>query len=564
MLDQEKIDQFLVHFMKNKVQDEQINLNRSNLSAIYAIFIFLLFFFLIPFNQLNHLNLMPGDLGDARLNNYFLENIHLYFKGMSDSLWHLGFFYPFPFTGGFSDNLFGSSPIYIFFRALNIKSDTAFQFWFFAGYLFNFIASYYSFRRLGGKPLAAGLGALIFSFALPTSAHAGHAQLHYRFGLPLSLTFLVFFLKDKEPRNFIIFLSWLVWQFYCGIYMGFYTLVMGFILFSSYLFIYRKPNCSLNELKLKLREIFKKFSVANILLIIFLFLALFLLFYPYIQVSNLYGVKRSWSEISLMLPRLQSYFLFESSKLWKFFNFSAQLPMRHEHQMFFGFIPILLALYGFFIYARQQKKSHEFSLIAPLIPILFLLTLSISGFSLWFFFHKLPLFSAIRAITRIDQAMLFPLGYLAMLAVNKIETKPNGLKIIWLAIIPFMLVEFSFVNMATSIKSDWRSRIFRLEKILPREIPQDKVVFFAARGGPFYADEIDAMWISLIKNIKTINGYSGIYPPNYSIEYGRACSEIPKRLEAYMKFSDTEDHVGKYEEFLQKVIPIGFVGCDSM
>jgi len=181
--------------MKNKVQSEQINLNNPNLSTIYVISIFLLFFFLIPFNQFNYLDLMPGDIGDARLNNYFLENIYLFLRGTSDSLWHLGFFYPFPFTGGFSDNLFGSSPVYLFFRALNIKSDTAFQFWFLAGYLFNFIASYYSFRKLGGRPLAASVGALIFTFALPTTAHTDHAQLHYRFGLPLALTFLVFFFE---------------------------------------------------------------------------------------------------------------------------------------------------------------------------------------------------------------------------------------------------------------------------------------------------------------------------------------------------------------------------------
>ena len=176
----------------DKARCKLMKSNNTELPKIYAIF--LLFFFFIPFSQLSHLSLIPGDLGDARLNNYFLENIYLFFKGKSDSLWHLGFFYPFPFTGGFSDNLFGSSPVYLFFRALNIKSDTAFQLWFLAGYFFNYTASYYSFRKLGGSSLAAGVGALIFSFALPTTAHAIHAQLHYRFGLPLALTFLVFFL----------------------------------------------------------------------------------------------------------------------------------------------------------------------------------------------------------------------------------------------------------------------------------------------------------------------------------------------------------------------------------
>ena len=550
--------------MKNKVQSEQINLNNPNLSTIYVISIFLLFFFLIPFNQFNYLDLMPGDIGDARLNNYFLENIYLFLRGTSDSLWHLGFFYPFPFTGGFSDNLFGSSPVYLFFRALNIKSDTAFQFWFLAGYLFNFIASYYSFRKLGGRPLAASVGALIFSFALPTAAHAGHAQLHYRFGLPLALTFLVFFLKDKEPRNFIIFLSWLVWQFYCSIYMGFFTLVMGFVLFGSYLFIYRKPNRSLSELMLTVREMFKKFSFVHIFLTILLFTTLLLLFYPYIQVSNLYGVRRHWGEIKSTLPRLQSYFLADTSIIWSMPNlkFFSKLPARHEHQMFFGLVPILLALYGFFMCTDQQKKRYEFPLVTSLIPVLFLLTLSIGGFSLWNFFYKLPLFSAIRGISRIDQAMLFPLGYLAMAAVNKIETKPNGLKFIWLAIIPLMLIEFSFVNMPTSPKSDWRARILKLEQIFPKDIPKDNVVFLGPRGGPFYADELDVMWVSLTNHVKTMNGYSGIYPPNYSMDYGVACSEIPKRVEAYVKFSGTEEHAAKYKELIQKVIPVGFVGCD--
>lgn len=551
--------------MKNKVQGEQINLNSLNLSTIYVIFVFLLFFFLIPFNQLNYLDLMPGDIGDARLNNYFLENIYLFLKGASDSLWHLGFFYPFPFTGGFSDNLFGSSPIYLFFRALKIKSDTAFQYWFLVGYLFNFIASYYSFRKLGGRPLSASIGALIFTFALPTSAHAFHAQLHYRFGLPLALTFLVFFLKDKEPRNFIISLSWLVWQFYCGIYMGFFTLLMGFILFCSHLFIYKKPNFSLNGLLLSLREIFAKFSPVYIFLTVLLFIMLFLLFYPYIQVSNLYGVRRHWGEIKSMLPHLQSYFLSDISKLWSMpnFKFFSELPVRHEHQMFFGLTPILLALYGFFMCGNQQKKRHEFYLMTRLIPVLFLLTISIAGFSLWVFLYKLPLFSAIRAMSRIDQAMLFPLGYLAMIAVNKIETKLSGLKFIWLAVIPLMLIEFSFIKMPTSPKSDWRARILKIEQILPRDLPKDKAVFFGLRAGPTYADEIDAMWLSLTNRVKTMNGYSGLNPPNYSIEYGVACAEIPKRVKAYMKFSGSEEHVGRYEELIQKVIPIGFVGCDS-
>jgi len=58
---------------------------------------FLLFFFAIPARQLgigleSGIPLMPGDVGDARLNNYFLENIFLFLQGGSESLLNMGFF----------------------------------------------------------------------------------------------------------------------------------------------------------------------------------------------------------------------------------------------------------------------------------------------------------------------------------------------------------------------------------------------------------------------------------------------------------------------------------------
>ena len=43
-----------------------------------------------------------------------------------------------------------------------------------------------------------------------------------------------------------------------------------------------------------------------------LLFALALLFYPYLRVSQLYGAKREWAEIALMLPRGQSYFFSDS------------------------------------------------------------------------------------------------------------------------------------------------------------------------------------------------------------------------------------------------------------
>ena len=89
-------------------------------------FLFIAAFLLGPIAQSNFMAMMPGDLGDARLNNYFLENIYQFFAGRNDSLWNLGFFCPFPYVSGFSDNLFGASPIYLLARIISHSPDTAF------------------------------------------------------------------------------------------------------------------------------------------------------------------------------------------------------------------------------------------------------------------------------------------------------------------------------------------------------------------------------------------------------------------------------------------------------
>ena len=58
----------------------------------------------------------PGDLGDGRLNLYFLEHAHKFFTGKISSFWEAPFMYPEPNVTAYSDNLLGSAPIYSFFE----------------------------------------------------------------------------------------------------------------------------------------------------------------------------------------------------------------------------------------------------------------------------------------------------------------------------------------------------------------------------------------------------------------------------------------------------------------
>lgn len=537
---------------------------------IKAFVLLLLALAAVPLAQMHGLKMMPGNLGDARLNNYFLENIYQFLAGRSDSLWHLGFFYPFPYVLGFSDNLFGSAPVYIMMRVITGHADTAFQLWFLVGYIANFYAAYYALRRLGCTQTSSFVGALIFTFALPTSAHAGHAQLHYRFGIPLATVFFAEFLSQKRLNPFIISGAWLVWQFYCGVYMGFFTILllvaMSIVYFAhSKFWLKTKLTESLPEFLVDWRSRQAKQKAKIIFLILLLLCLLIVLFYPYLQVTKLYGAKRSWTEIATMLPRPESYFLSDASYLWSTSNarIFADIPMRHEHQMFIGVIPLLLAVAGFLIGSRNTH-GQAYTLLVGALGVIIAMTLYLGGFSLWYLVHKLPLASAIRVMTRIDQMLLFPIAYLAAVTIDQIRTNTKyGTKLIWAIIIPLMIFEFSATNLGTSLKADWRKRLAETESILPKQLPEDAIVFFAQRKGPFYADELDAMWVALEHGVKTINGYSGIYPTGYSFEYGSDCSQLPRRLLSYAGFAKQADEFNSYHRLFQRTVLVGFGGCDE-
>jgi hypothetical protein len=529
---------------------------------------FLFAFLSIVVSHFGILSMMPGDIGDARLNNYFLENIFQFFVGNASSLWHLSFFHPFPYVLGFSDNLFGSAPLYVLARSLGLNVDTSFQLWFLFGYAANFFAAYFALRRLKGSVIAATVGALIFAFALPTTAHAGHAQLHYRFGLPLAIVFFADFLNTKAWRCLLISGAWVLWQFYAGVYIGFFTLLLLATMSLAYFFY------ALIKAKVSIKNIFIEFTLTwraqskyqkTVFFgaMISLLLLLTLLFYPYLQVSHLYGAKRSWDDISIMLPRPQSYFLSDASLLWSDVstNFS-DIPMRPEHQMFIGMVPLALALAGFFSGSRA-KNGATFTLMTGMLGIAFVLTLYIGTFSIWYLFHKLPLASAIRAMTRLDQAFLFPIAYLSVIAIDNFRVRYSwSTKVIFALILPLFVTEAAMTSMNTSTKESWRLRVSQLDDFVPKNLPDNSILFFAQHSDPPFADELDAMWVSLLHGKKTMNGYSGFFPPNYDYEFGRDCSQLPKRVLSYLKFSHQADNVAAYRELMSRIVPIGFNNCD--
>lgn len=543
-----------------------------NFTILYVVVLFGLALNLVPLVSLDYLGRMPGDLGDARLNNYFLENVYSYLIGRSDSLWNLGFFHPFSNVIGFSENLFGSSPVYVTFRFLGFESDTSFQSWFLFGYFVNFFAAYYVLRKLGGGTIAASIGALIFAFALPTSAHVSHVQLHYRFGVPLALFYLFEYLEIRKLRSLMISGGWLVWQFYCGIYIGFFLTLAAILSIFAFL-IFQKFSKKQPVVRTVL-SYYNNFveepqnTKRRFFMLVFIYIsAILVLFYPYLQYTVQYGTVRSWDEIAPGLPRIESYLLTDASKLWGTYSkyLGENIPVRGEHQMFVGIFPLALAIFGALAGYKTSSKII-YAVMAGVVLGFFIITLSVSGKSIWILFHKLPLASVIRVMTRFDQVLLFPIAYFCMLAADRIMTDKNiAIKFILTTVLTSaLLVEMSLVETNSSERKLWRDRLVVKEQLIPSDISPDKILFFEQDPDQLaYAEEIDAMWVALNRNMKTLNGYTGNWPPDFKPQFYSDCSEFPNRILSYMKFEGVQVNQQNFDQLRKQFELIGFTNCNK-
>lgn len=534
---------------------------------------FLIALIIGPVRQLNFFSNMPGDLIDPRLNNFFLENIYLYFTGKASSLIHLSFFYPYPFVSGFSDNLFGAFPIYFAARFLTQSPEDAFQIWLLIGYVVNFIAAYWAIRIFKHSQAAAALGALLFTFGLPVVAQMGHAQLQYRFATPLAIAFSYLFLKHYCWRSFIAALTWLVWQFYCSIYLGFF--VSLFILVMA-LTIRFDPTKQISTFSPVFHEItiFKKFYYALknqeakgkllVALLIF-FVLLAILFYPYLKVTSLYHYTRSWIEVSAMSPRLSSYLLADNSWIWGGLSRRIKdVPIRWEQQLFIGISPIIIYILGLYYHKKNKVESSYAPWLIFSLLVLFIVTLNVDGHSAWRLLVSLPLFSAIRALARIILMFLFPLSLFMAAAVDLVLKKNHkSANRILMLVYVLLVVEMSMTTATTSPKLDW-IKIRQDQAVrLPDNLAENAIVFFSQNSSSFEMDEINAMQLSQASGLPTLNGYSGALPHHFRAKFGKDCSEYVRRIILYLDFMGLSLDEDAYRSLAKRVVPVGFDGCEA-
>jgi len=488
----------------------------------------------------DYFSAVPGDLGDARFNSVILEHIFQWVTQRGVSLWSPAFFYPFEGVLAFSDNHLGSVLPYVLLRSIGAGREMAFDGWFLIGMALNFTCSYVVIRRLGFGGFAAAAAAFAFAFALPVLALENHAQFAYRFAIPLAYGAFLDALSTKRLYPVWRVTLWLAVQFFCSIYLGIFLSYL--LILSLCVVVFRSKG---NSRFLNLRH--SIISETTTKKVIFLGMvgmsiaAVFWLLFSYHSVSAVYGFKRSPDEIASMLPRLSSYLIADGSALTSWVgHFVSGIPMRHEHQLFFGVGIWALALYGAVATWRGELHQDLGKLVVFTFATLFLLTLSLGGISLYQIISYIPGLNAVRAVTRIGLVMMMPIAVLVAIGTQYFLVQVNIFKNIRKILIYFFVI----VLLGTEVLgyrpyntpiAAWAKQQAVLKEKLPGQLPTETILYIAGKDTvPAHITELDGMILAQDLGYPTLNGYSGNVPPNYLEP--KPCISYFNRIQAFGAF----------------------------
>jgi len=589
-----------------------------NLSSV-AFFALGLFGYALP--AVGYFSAVPGDFGDDRFNSVILEHLFRWVSGRQVSLWSPAFFYPFEHVLAFSDNHFGASVFYILLRFSGLSREVSFDGWFLIGFILNYFCTCWAFRRIGFSQLACAAGAFVFCFSLPVFQTETHAQMCYRFAIPLA--FVAFWSLLATKRLFLLWevVFWSTIQFFCSIYLGvflFYLLVATFIAWliveakkqyfsdplpgfqkekrAATVFFYTTIILCMSMLVQALHKYYvltlkHPFAIQydSIYIVIFLFCLLSATFIIWLIVAEkqyfsdlLPGFQKekraakvffgftTFTSISMLVWLLHNYYatmLEYDFQPGLFYLFSFSDYFLKDSIMFVGFGVWSLCVFGIVKTFQRgfEKKIGRIGLIAVIsFVLLFVVTLYIKVYSLYgVIYLMIPGISAIRAVPRILLVMLLPMGILAAVSVEAVQRKAvdasMATKSLLLIALFFLLgAEVIAYHPKNTSIHQWQARKNALLEIFPAQLPAQPILYVTAKkGDPSYSTELDGMILAQDLGIPTLNGASGHEPPGYSLP--EPCSSYRNRLLSYASFRKLP--LSAIEHLAQRVFTVSPTPC---
>jgi len=502
---------------------EQLSSRKAYLIPFASVLLFMVGMITLPIGIMKYdLSRIPGDMGDARFIYYILEHGHLFFTGHIKEYWDATFLYPTENVIAYSVNLIGSLPFYSIPRIFGLDRETSYQVWLLCLFTANYWCCFIALKNWFRSPLLAVAGAYIFAFGIFNVGQSTNAQVFVKFMLPLIFYWSFRFFKDGEIKYFFFLSIGLVYQFYCGFYLGFFAIYGLVFLLLSFTIVYGLRDL-INSLKQKGAWI----SIALIsLLSICLLLPLVL---PYIEASELLG-DRAFDSVLPSIPKPISYFF-----TWPGSVFWGEILYTHsaygfnqwwEHWLFPGALSWLgvLLIPVIYIIRKRRKKSNRptvFFALAFFFTLIF--CLNVNGYTLYHLPYQIPGFSSMRALSRIIHMEVFFFILLFMFSFKELLATKKLRWVIYL--LPVLVVADHAFAINSHIrridKNIAQEHVNVIKRTIEEQINPDKSIIAVYHNienpshGEVITHNISSMLAAQDLNLKIVNGYTGSYPEGY-------------------------------------------------
>lgn len=494
----------------------------------------------------SNFDLVPGGRGDNQLVTALLEYFYHALRG-EGSFRSPGFYFPHEGTRGYADVFLSYAIPYGILRSFGLDIFSCYQACGFLFSLLNYICGFLLLYKGFHRGIAASsLGAFLFAFNAPKFNQISHPQLQCLFLLPLVVWLVAEWMKKggkipaRESFAFLCAAVLLVdFQLYSGFYMGWFFFFWIF-LFLGLSFCFKATRDYLWAVWIRNRL---PLLGAGIVLV----LGLIPFLWIYLPVIREVG-GRSYSEVRMMTPDIWSFvwmgprhswwgWLWDHSQTIR--NYPVEVEVRDGLGLSVLVAWFLLTLAAvWFLRGRKipffNHKTgfiyHRFTAVAVLATALFVLL----GFkypgdvSPWrIIYEVVPGGGSIRAVSRYIIFIALPLsvfvGFAFQALLERIKAVPRPLDralfaaalLLWGGVMVFEQV--GLPPYPAFSKSADLSRLEYLSEKLPA---QCKAFYIDVDPRLPYGStnlQIDAMLLSAVRGIPTLNGYSGSNPKDWNL-----------------------------------------------
>lgn len=486
------------------------------------------------------LDKFPGDRGDARLVAYLME--HWYQVSLGAVNWRSPeMFYPVQGTIGYADLLLGYGLVYSGLRTTGLGIFAAAELTIILFNFLNYLVCFILLNRVLRFNLFASIaGATFFAFNSPKLVQLGHLQLQPILFLPLAMIGMTLLFQKRETLNQkqafgLIALSALslAAQLLTGFYPGW------FFIFWSVLFLVL--SLLFSQTRNAIFDLLKRFWPALIGSLAAFFVAFIPFVLAYLPVFRTSG-GRPYKEMHVLIPVPASFLMMgHRNYLWGSIPsiVNADNSLSPELQIGIGLIPTLawlaLVLFALWILIKNFRRGvkRELLFLAQLIlatSLVYVLGMRYwNGFSPWqFVYAYFPGAQVVRAVARYALVLALPMSIAFAFAIhfliNRISLQMQSTRRTVLFAILFVVTTFGLFEQFGS-KEGFNGFSIRDENQylngLADSLPNDCSAFYVGLNPPIIHNEfeyqVDAMFVSVLKGLPTLNGYSGHLPPDWPL-----------------------------------------------